>query len=418
MSMSRGPLGVLRSGWRALAPDRLRFALGKIAGPIYSQLALTGVKTDRTPREVSSGPIVISSLFDSTIGVARAAQFAADAFERAGLAVARHNLTDALALDGDAELPGDPRSVWIISCNAPEARTLLARTRGGAWRDRYRIAYWNWELPTPPESWRSTARLFHEIWTPSAFSAEALRAFGVPVRVVPLPIETPSPSADGAATGLPPPGGVVEILAMADLGSVMARKNPMGAVEVFRALFPSSQGKARLILKISGGAGDPEGLARVSAMTAGRPDIVLISQRLSDADMAALSARCDIFLSLHRSEGFGLAIAEAMAAGRPALATGWSGNMQFMAETPELCAAYALRPVPRDTPVYGRYGAHWAEPDIDDAARKLGALIDDAELRVTLGRRARIQIDALNATWTRQAIDARLPPRRGGGAEV
>jgi hypothetical protein len=101
-----------------------------------------------------------------------------------------------------------------------------------------------------------------------------------------------------------------------------------------------------------------------------------------------------------------------MAAGRPGLATGWSGNMDFMARMPELCTAYALRPVPEDTPIYGGYGAHWAEPDLDDAARKLGALIESADLRAALGRRARLQIDDLNAAWSRQAIDARLPPRR------
>ncbi len=408
---------MVRAGWRALAPNGLRLALGKISGPLYSQLALAGVRTGQAPFEVADGPIVISSLFDSTIGVARAAQFAADAFERAGLAVERHNLRDALALDAGADLPGDPRGVWIVNCNAPEARALLARTHRDAWRDRYRIGYWNWELPVPPQGWRSTARLFHEIWTPSVFSAESFRPFGVPVRVVPPPIAEPTASPE-AARGLPLEDGVLHILAMADLGSGLTRKNPLGAVELFVKLFPAPQSKVRLILKISGAANDPKGLARIMSATGGRHDVILIQERLSDEAMAALSAACDIFLSLHRSEGFGLAIAEAMAAGRPSLATGWSGNMDFMAGTPELCTAYALRPVPDDTPIYGGYGAHWAEPDLDDAVHKLGALIESGELRAALGLRARLQIDDLNAAWSRQAIDARLPPRRANLSSI
>lgn len=410
MGMSRGPLGVVRSAWRALAPEALRVALGRVSGPLYSRLALAGARADALPHGVSDGPIVISSLFDSTIGVARAAQFSADAFERAGLAVERHDLNRALALDAAGGLPGDPRGVWIVNCNAPEARVLLARTPRDAWRDRYRIAYWNWELLAPPEEWRSTARLFHEIWAPSVFSAEAFKSFGVPVRVAPLPIAEPR-VAPGAGADLPLEAGVVHVLAMADLGSVMARKNPLGAVALFRRLFPEPQSKARLVLKISGAAKDPEGLARIRDATAGRPDIVLILARLSDEAMAALSAACDIFLSLHRSEGFGLAIAEAMAAGRPALATGWSGNMDFMAGLPELCVGYTLTPVGEDVPVYGGYGARWAEPDLEDAAGKLKALIDDPALRAGLGERARREIEALNAAWTPEAVQARLPPR-------
>jgi glycosyltransferase involved in cell wall biosynthesis len=91
-------------------------------------------------------------------------------------------------------------------------------------------------------------------------------------------------------------------------------------------------------------------------------------------------------LSLHRGEGFGLVLAEAMLLGKPVVATGWSGNTDFMDATNAALVGYRLVPARDDRLVYRGL---WAEPDVEEAALLLRKLADDADLRRDLGRRAR-----------------------------
>jgi glycosyltransferase involved in cell wall biosynthesis len=187
------------------------------------------------------------------------------------------------------------------------------------------------------------------------------------------------------------PEGRIAVFANLDLNSYVARKNPEAAVAAFRQAFGDDPDGPVLILKTHGGKHVEEARRRVRGLIDGAGNIVVIDRVLSAADLASLQASADIYLSLHRAEGFGLGIAEFMALGKPAVVTGWSGNMDF---TDASCAAivgYDLVPVrPGDYP--HSEGAHWAEPRVDEAARALKELAASADLRAALGRRGQARV--------------------------
>jgi glycosyltransferase involved in cell wall biosynthesis len=249
-----------------------------------------------------------------------------------------------------------------------------------------------WELQTVPPNWGPGIGFVHEIWPPSEFSAGAFRALSggrVKVRCVPIPLACvpPRPASLGrAAFGLPE--DAVVVLVSFSLASSFERKNPLAAIEAFRRAFGDRKDRL-LVLKIGNAEHLPADLARLRAAVSEASNIRIETRMLPAEEAHALTACADIVLSLHRSEGFGLVPAEAMLLGRAVVATGWSGNMEFMDES---CAALvAPRLVPARDPrgVYQAPGAVWADPDPEEAAAHLRRLADDPEARAALGARGR-----------------------------
>jgi glycosyltransferase involved in cell wall biosynthesis len=158
-----------------------------------------------------------------------------------------------------------------------------------------------------------------------------------------------------------------------DMGSTRERKNPEAVVAAFRRAFGPND-PVSLVLKISRGWQDPLALAELRG--AAEPErILIIDQVLAPAEVFGLMNCCDAYVSLHRSEGFGLTLAEAMALGKPAIATGYSGNRAFMNDDNSLLVAYEMTAIRATAKSYVR-GARWAEPSIEDAAHKMRWLVD------------------------------------------
>ena len=395
--------------WRSLMPLGVRRMLNK---PLYMLMRRAMMKNLPTPIEaIKPGPLIVSGFLKEGFGIGRAGQMTVQGLRLAGFDPYEHDLRNLLnqgafgAFDLNAEQSG---GVWILHCNPPEAIAAFSRIRREQWENRYRIGYWAYELPKAPLEWRKTAHLFHEIWVPSQFVADSLKGLDVAVRVVPhLVPEAVSGDARCMRDRYDIPHDAVVVGAMADIRSSLFRKNPQGALDIFEAAFPTSETHRNVwfVLKLSGPKEICEFSQQLMQRVKANPRIKLIWEDLSDREIDDLTASWDIFLSPHRSEGFGLAIAENFIHKKPVLATAWSGNMQFMHGLEELLIPFSETPIQDDTGVYKtRTGCNWAEPDVSKAAQMLRKLVSHPDLAEDLGRQGRDRVIASNRAWRPDAL--------------
>jgi glycosyltransferase involved in cell wall biosynthesis len=315
-------------------------------------------------------------------GVGESARLCRNACERVGLAT---HVIDVDAADG---LP--PQAVCRASIHHVNADQILevhgriGHVFDASW---YNIGCWHWELPELPDAWIPSAAVLDEIWAPSLFVQSAVsRKVTVPVVHMPHGIEVTSiepcsPEELGVSRGR------FTFLCMFDLDSVAHRKNPLGAVEAFRRAFPH-ESSAALLIKAGHADRHPKEYAELEERLRGVPNVYLTDRMLSRAQANGLLAACDAIVSLHRSEGFGLILAEAMYLGKPVVATGWSGNMDFMNSANSGPVGYELVPLDRSY-VHFQEGQHWAEPDLDHAAHLMLRVFEDPTYRTRIGERAR-----------------------------
>lgn len=289
----------------------------------------------------------------------------------------------------DERLARDRRhAVSLFHINADQLPVARANLDAAWFAVPHRIGYWAWELENFPPQWHESFKYVDEVWVPSSFCQNAVAAVSpVPVLCIPHAIEIPARvTPDRARFGLRPDS--VVFLSMADMMSVAERKNPLGAVQAFVEAFAPDDTRAELVVKVSNPNWDPQAFERLRALAGSHPRVRLLADYLDRPALNALLDSVDVFVSLHRSEGFGLGIAEAMARGKVALATGWSGNMDFMTAHNSLPVDYELVRLERDAGPYAR-GERWAEPSLTDAVAKMRHLAADKSLRVRLGGRAR-----------------------------
>jgi len=212
--------------------------------------------------------------------------------------------------------------------------------------------------------------------------------------VVPPPIGTLPPRRASLTRGdFGLPDTALIVLVAFNLASSFERKNPLAAIAAFRAAFGARMDRL-LVLKVANPDHFPPDFARIRDAVAGADNIRIHARTLPADDNAALFACADIVLSLHRSEGLGLVPAEAMLLGKPVIATGWSGNLDYMDS--HAAALVGCRLVRARDPrlVYQIPGAVWAEPDIGEAAEQLRRLAADPVERVALGARGRAAVMA------------------------
>ena len=296
-------------------------------------------------------------------------------------------LGDDRTVDTHADLPvalSAPFPVDVFFVNPDQIIPALAATEAARSARTYRIGYWFWELPRIPPEWKAALDTVDEIWVASEFVGDAFRQVtDKPVTLVPMVVEPVSPAETPRSRSEP-----FTFLFSLDFHSYLERKNPRAVVDAFLAAFPSGGESARLIVKtINGKAFRTELLALMSRASEDRR-IEIVDGYISRDAMNELVARADSYVSLHRSEGFGLGLAESMALGKPVIATAYSGNLAFMNEENSLLVSYRLVDVAPGQYMHGA-GQQWAEPDIQDAAAKMRCLVEDRALAADIGRRAR-----------------------------
>ncbi|MCP3963839.1 MAG: glycosyltransferase family 4 protein [bacterium] len=307
-------------------------------------------------------------------GMGEAARSLARALATTDVPVSLHSIDlNVLARQDDASFaPAEsefPYDVNLFVVNADQVGPLIEHLGMEVFAGRYNVCFWLWELETfPAEKWAGAFDVLHEIWTPSSFCADAISAVSpVPVRRVPLTVEPaspPEPGFDRSHFGLPE--GAFIFLYIFNFLSYFERKNPLAMIDAFRRAFPDPV-DALLVLKTSQSDFAPEALERVRRRCEGA-NVELIDGYASREEIAALTALADCYVSLHRSEGFGLTLAESMAHGKPVIATPYSGNADFFDLNSGYPVRYRLVEIEQDEGPYPA-GARWAEPDVDDAAR-------------------------------------------------
>lgn len=387
-----------------------RAAQATLGQPLWEALTARGranLAHVSEPTAVPPGPLVISACISDVTGIGRAGRLTIRAAEAWGVPLVTHDIAgDPRVLKVPRDLP--PGGIWLAHCNPPAAAMVLSQRADHLWATRYRIGYWAYELGQLPPFWGTAMPFFHEIWTPSRFVAEAVeRARGSAttiVRVVPHPVAVDLPPPD-----VRPSGGPLTFIVMVDARSSLARKNPLGAIHAFRQAFAPDDPGVRLQVKIVGAWKDPRAVRQLHEAAAGSPNIQFIETELSDAETQQLLASADCLVSLHRAEGFGLPIAEAMLAGLAVIATDWSGNTDFTRgasyEVP-----YRLIPAVDPSGRYNGTGQSWADPDIAVAAAMMRQARNDPAGREALARRGQQRVRALCNGLPRDAVAALIGP--------
>lgn len=293
------------------------------------------------------------------------------------------------------EAPSDSSyGVNLVCVNADQHFIVKDHVGAEFFKDRYNVGIWAWELPAFPNEWRDRFEDYDELWVGSSFIVNTLAPISpIPVIRIPPPITTPA----GASRELGRQRLQVDeqeflFLFVFDFGSYFERKNPLAVIEAFKRAFPDAAAtRARLVIKCVNEQFDPAAFDRMLD-AAHAPGIDVQTGYWDWHEMPNLMAACDAYVSLHRSEGTGLTIAEAMALGKPVIGTAWSGNIDFMTPRNSFPVPYELVRLDRDVGPY-RAGNWWAEPSVEDASQYMRLVFEDRTLAERRGTAARADIE-------------------------
>jgi glycosyltransferase involved in cell wall biosynthesis len=338
------------------------------------------VDTGPTGSAGGSGPLAVRGInvvgyFRDETGLGAVARGHVSAFRSLGVPVALkdvsslspHRSEDPTFTTFDTE---HDHPVNLVCVNADQHFVVASHVGDAFFRNRFNIALWFWELEEFPEEWRDRFSQYDEIWAASSFIADALAP------VSPVPIVRMPPVLAGEEVGDRELGrkrlrvGAHDFvwLFVFDFRSHCPRKNPLGLIEAFKKAYAPSE-SATLVIKCVNSECDQEAFRSMHAAARGHR-ISIYDGYQTARDMRDLMAACDGYASLHRSEGLGVPLANAMWHGKPVVATGWSGNTDFMDVSNSFPIRYELVKLAHDVGPY-RAGSTWAEPSVDHAAELL-----------------------------------------------
>ena len=262
----------------------------------------------------------------------------------------------------DVKRNTEPATV-VLHLNPPQLQWTLCKLGKKFLRNKRIVACWAWELEAIPLLWKYAIPYVDAIEVPSRFTCQAIRRnTDKPVTVRPYPLQELNDGQryDG-------PAGQLRCLFIFDLASRWERKNPQAVISAFTAAF--SPGEAVLTIKVIHAKDFQNDLKKLKKIIDSYPHITILTQWLDEKALRQLYRQHNVYLSLHRSEGFGLTIREAMLFGLFIVATGWSGNMDFMHGKTVYPVPFRLVPLEkREQRYWGVSNARWAEPDIEQAS--------------------------------------------------
>ncbi len=296
----------------------------------------------------------------------------------------------------------NPYPINLLCFNAHHFQFFLQKIGIDYFKNKYNIGVWAWELPNFPEQWQEYFNYYNEIWVGSSFMAKFIsQKSPIPVITIPHVVET-NLQKTYSKNDFGISNNEFVFLFIFDFTSIFERKNPMALVEAFKMAFKLDE-PVRLILKSIFAEEDLENFNILKESLSGSK-ITLIDEYFSKDNVNGLISISDCYVSLHRSEGFGLTLAEAMYLEKPVIATGWSGNMDFMNENNSYLVDYQLTKLKQDylkqDYVVYKKGEIWAQPDITHAAKLMRYVYENPQQAKIKAKRAGLDIRSTNSLQT------------------
>lgn len=330
---------------------------------------------------VPEAPVEVAGYLSMTAGVGESARLCIDALAKAGVPVRLADVSTNPAEKRDVEwrppaLSAQAPATRILHLNPPMLPRGILKLGIGNFTRTFNIGYWAWELEIIPAEWRHALRYTNAVFVPSEFTRKAIaRQTNIPVITVPHPVaERPGAPGMRAQFGIAEDAFLISTVFSA--GSSIGRKNPEAVLKAFRQ-FAADHPKAFLLMKASG---DPVKDARLAALIASASkigNVRVVTENLPSSVIAGIIRQSNAYISLHRSEGFGLTVAEAILGGTPVVTTGWSGTADFCDPENTWNTDYTLVPVVDSHPEFAALrDARWADPSADHAARQLGEIAE------------------------------------------
>jgi len=277
----------------------------------------------------------------------------------------------------------NPFNINIFHLKPDQLETSIVTLGRSFVENRYNIGYWAWELGVFPSAWQAPLGFLDEVWCPSRFIQSAVKKkSSKPVLYLPISIELEiSKSFDRNHFSLPPRTFI--FLFVFDFKSFSTRKNPEACIRAFLKAFPKGNEAVTLVIKSMDGPLYPLEFDRLAEEAKKDPRITLIDASYRSDEIIGLMQTCDCFISLHRSEGIGLGLAQSMLLGKPVIATNYSGNTDFTLEDNSCLVKYDLINVGKNEYPFAK-GQVWADPDVEHAAWFMRRLVEDESYRKSI----------------------------------
>lgn len=351
----------------------------------WPKRALGKTARDKSPFHASLKGVNLIGFIRAETGIGESARLGAKALVNTDIPFgildykARHDVRTEDTTWSYKEMSKAIYNVNIFHINGDLIKLAAKQFGERATRNKYNIGYWHWELPEYPRVYCKGFDVVQEVWVPSTFVLDSISMKSkVPVVRIPHGIEVSfSPELTRDHFGLP--FGRFLFCSMYDTQSYQKRKNPLAAIEAFKRAFGQDE-SVGLVVKVNNPLSKPGELEVLRQAAAGHSNIIILDRTMTREEVNSLLHNIDCFVSLHRSEGFGLGLAEAMFLGKPVIGTNWSGNTDFMHPGNSCAINYRLVEVGE---YWGPYEAHqkWAEPDIDHAVECMRRLVTHPEWR-------------------------------------
>jgi glycosyltransferase involved in cell wall biosynthesis len=380
--------------------DHIWRALKQVRSRLLHNLPSSLKQTDKIPHRIvypwpdrkrPFGVNVVGN-FGSETGIGEAVRSSVRALKAASVPYVVNNFVDSDSVNLESEVQAfdqdNPHSVNLIHLNFDIVPAFALEKGHTYFAGRYNIGCWFWELFEFPEVWYPNFDYFNELWASSTFIQDCLsRVSPIPVVNMPLALAPEvflRSSFDRSHFQIPNDKFV--FLFVFDFDSAIERKNPLGLVEAFKRAFGGTE-DVLLYLKSVHGNRHSQAYTSVRLAADGQPNIFVTDAVYTREEIDVLVHACDCYVSLHRSEGFGLPIAEAMRAAKPVIVTAYSGNMDFTTSENSFLVDYRLTQIESEGP-YPK-GYVWADPDLDQAAEHMVSVYQNRDAAAKRGRRAR-----------------------------